>query len=368
MADPSASSSASRAHSSDSRSRRSTSTIKQVQVDGRDISRGSISPAERVAWSPGYVLFSVHLTVESGRDDLYACRGGRGYLALAPYLARSATRAAEGLTTDQLTHHRSCARRPAWILLRRAILRDRTGMVRSRAEASLGLLGGFELRLEQRVVLLPMTAKRVLAFLAVHRRPVARTYASQSLWLDTTERHADGNLRSALWKIARLNGSLLDISGGELALGPLVTVDLHRSIALAERLKGELQSLDESLLDERMLSEDLLPDWYDDWVLPAREWYRQIRLHGLERLCQRLISLGSYGHAVQAGLAAVAAEPLRESANLVLMQAYVAEGNVSEALRQYRSYQRLLWSELAATPSELRTAPDPGPGGAVTAH
>jgi DNA-binding SARP family transcriptional activator len=216
---------------------------------------------------------------------------------------------------------------------------------------SLGLLGGFELRLDERAVALPMSAKRVLVFIALRHRPLARNYVAQSLWADATESHADGNLRSALWKLGRVDPLLIDMSGRQLGLSPFVTVDLHQSAALAHRLLDDVGTLDVSELNEQMLHDDLLPDWYEEWILPDRESYRQLRLHALERLCHQLISFRSFGRAVQAGLAAVSGEPLRESANAALIRAYLAEGNVGEALRQYHSYSRLLEEELGIRPS-----------------
>ena len=53
------------------------------------------------------------------------------------------------------------------------------------------------------------------------------------------------------------------------------------------------------------------------------------------------------------GLAAVAGEPLRESAHRALITAYLAEGNRSEALRQYRFFRHLLADELGLEPSPL---------------
>jgi hypothetical protein len=75
-----------------------------------------------------------------------------------------------------------------------------------------------------------------------------------------------------------------------------------------------------------VLSADLLPDWYDDWVLLEAEDWRRLRLHALEALAGRLIALGRWGEAANAAGAAVRAEPLRESARAALIQAHLAVG------------------------------------------
>jgi DNA-binding SARP family transcriptional activator len=49
----------------------------------------------------------------------------------------------------------------------------------------------------------------------------------------------------------------------------------------------------------------------------------------------------------------VAIDPLRESSHRQLIRIHVAEGNYSEALRQYRSYEQLIHTELGLAPSPL---------------
>jgi DNA-binding SARP family transcriptional activator len=215
----------------------------------------------------------------------------------------------------------------------------------------LAVLGGFDLQMDARSVRLPKRAQRLLVFLALCSRPVARAYVADSLWLDASEGHADGNLRSALWRLGRVGPHVVAVGDGSLALDPGVSVDLHRSVALAKRLLDPGMELAGADLDESLLSEDLLPDWYEDWVLEERERYRHLRLHALELLCERLVGLGRFGQAVQAGLAAVAGEPLRESAQRVLIEAYLAEGNACDALQQYGVYRSLLHDELGREPS-----------------
>src|ERR687898_893897 len=102
-------------------------------------------------------------------------------------------------------------------------------------------------------------------------------------------------------------------------------------------------------------SGELLPDWYDDWLEIERERFRQLRLSALERLCIELTADGRFPEAVQAGVAAVAADRLRESAHRVLIAAHLAAGNPGEALQQYRSCRDVLARRLGWEPSlEMR--------------
>src|SRR5207302_1114287 len=85
----------------------------------------------------------------------------------------------------------------------------------------------------------------------------------------------------------------------------------------------------------------LLPGFYDDWVLDERDRLGQLRVHALEALCKHLTTRGRYGQAVAAGMAAVAAEPFRESAQVALIRAHLAEGNRADAVRQFARYCRV---------------------------
>jgi DNA-binding SARP family transcriptional activator len=100
------------------------------------------------------------------------------------------------------------------------------------------------------------------------------------------------------------------------------------------------------------LSLDLLPDWYDDWLADDRERVRQLRLHALESISDELSLDGRHVAAIQAALAAVRLDPLRETAHAALIRAHLAEGNRSEALRQFHRYREILATGLSVEPSE----------------
>ena len=100
------------------------------------------------------------------------------------------------------------------------------------------------------------------------------------------------------------------------------------------------------------LSNEILPGWYDDWVLVEAEAWRQVRLHALEALADSLSKRRQYADAATAALAAVKAEPLRESPRAALIRVHIAEGNPSEALREFAQYGELLRLELGIEPTE----------------
>jgi DNA-binding SARP family transcriptional activator len=220
----------------------------------------------------------------------------------------------------------------------------------------LGLLGGFRLSIESDVVDLPMNSQRLVSFLALQARPMLRTFVSGSLWGDSTDQRAGSSLRSALSRLRHPRYSLVALTSDHIELSPTVTVDLREGEALARRVLDPSQELDDLPgLDDEVLSTDLLPDWTEEWVLLERESYRQLRLRALEALSGRLRDTGRFGQAVQAGMAAVAGEPLRESARRVLIEAHLADGNVSAALDQYNAFRALLFEELGREPSgEIR--------------
>ncbi|HVS07146.1 MAG TPA: bacterial transcriptional activator domain-containing protein [Candidatus Dormibacteraeota bacterium] len=160
------------------------------------------------------------------------------------------------------------------------------------------------------------------------------------------------NLRSALWRVHQVGCPVADVSATHLGLARDVTVDVHEVSSQAHTLIGG--SVSEPLaLDHQALSVDILPDWYDEWIIVERERYRQLRLQALEILAERAMAVGRLAESVEIGLAAVAVEPLRESAQRQLVKAHLANGNVAAALRQYHSYRQLLYDELGLQPSPL---------------
>jgi len=217
------------------------------------------------------------------------------------------------------------------------------------------MLGGFGFSVDGAALVgLSAGSKRLLAFLALRDKAVTRTQAAGTLWSESTDERAGASLRSAVSRLARLSRHALTVTAGDLGLADGVAVDIRRSRALAHRLTDRGASTSDSDIDAAAvsaLSGDLLPGWYDDWALLAAEEWRQLRLHALEAVATRLTAADRLAEAAAAALAAVWAEPLRETARAALMRVHMAAGNQSEALGEFERYRVLLRAELGIEPS-----------------
>lgn len=216
---------------------------------------------------------------------------------------------------------------------------------------TLSLVGSFDLRHDRRPVSVPTGAQRLVAFLALNGGVLTRVYVAGTLWMDYSQQAANANLRTTLWRLRQLPCSLVDTTATHLSLSPRVVVDIHDKAAIAQRLSVDCTHCDDDELRAIAVAGELLPDWYEDWVVIDRERFRQARLHALESACYSLIRAGRYDKAIEVGLAAVVDEPLRESAHRAVMRAHLAEGNRVEALRQYDLCRRFLSDHLGFTPS-----------------
>lgn len=199
----------------------------------------------------------------------------------------------------------------------------------------------------------PDGSKRLLVFVALSNGRVDRRYAAGSLWPEGTDERAAGNLRSALWRIKCAGIDVVDSDKCTLGMRAGTAVDVGVVGEWAARLvDGTAAHGDLCLLNWRWDALDLLPGWYDDWVIFERERIRQRMLHALEALSRRLVDLGRCAEAVDAAISAVSADPLRESANRVLIEAHLAEGNLIEARRTYDRYRDSVRRELGVEPGE----------------
>ncbi len=218
----------------------------------------------------------------------------------------------------------------------------------------LSLLGTFELNDGAATVLLGAGSQRLLAFVALQDRPVSRDKVAEALWPEGSEAQARASLRSAIWRLEEIGKHSLSISPLELDLAPEVTVDLLDAKAMAHRiLVGNTMPEAGDITPEAiaLLASELLPDWYDDWAIIRAEDWRQLRVHALEALAQKFLDAGRFADAIEAAAEAEKVDGLRESPHSMLIRIHLAEGNQSEAVKEFHTYRQLVNRELGIEPT-----------------
>ncbi|MDX1935430.1 MAG: BTAD domain-containing putative transcriptional regulator [Capsulimonadales bacterium] len=121
--------------------------------------------------------------------------------------------------------------------------------------------------------------------------------------------------------------------------------------------------------------DDLLNDFYEDWISEPREHLREQYMEALLRLSDQEMADGDLTAAQESVRRVVHKDPLREEAQVRLIRLLVASGKMAEARRQYDSWANALETELAETPTipfatlsaEGRLSPPPSKGTSLPA-
>jgi DNA-binding SARP family transcriptional activator len=192
------------------------------------------------------------------------------------------------------------------------------------------------------------SSRRLFAYLALRNEPVPRVVVSSALWADLPEPQGRANLRRALWQSPP---GWIVTTGDELSLAATVDLPAARAVAL-RALGGGALEFDEIAL----LSNDILPGWYDEWVRPAQDSFRLLRVQAMEAACRTMTEAGKFALATQAGTAALSADPLRESAAAALIEAHLREGNRYAAACLFADFARNLRAELGVPPDPTLAA------------
>lgn len=223
------------------------------------------------------------------------------------------------------------------------------------------MLGAFTLTHDGVADPLSVDSRRVVAYLAVHRRPQPRRTLAADLWPGVRPESAARLLADALADVAVPGLLLTDDTAAEptVALGADVSVDLDDAMALVRTLP-EIATNDVTSTED--LRADILPSWTAPWIAVERERFRQLRLNALEDLSLRMTAAGRHEDAVEIATAAVTAAPSRENARRTLIEAHLAQGDLAAAIAQYDDYQELLRSSVGgpvATNLDVLFPPSP---------
>lgn len=212
----------------------------------------------------------------------------------------------------------------------------------------LRLLGCWQLERDGAAHRVGVRQQKLIAALAL-LGPRPRGFLAGLLWPDSTEERATGSLRIAVYKIRHELAGLLAEDSGPLRLAAQVRVDVAELRAGAEAIRAGTE-VDAGVVD-LLYGGELLPGMYDDWLLFEQERLRQLRICALEGLARRHLGDGHPDAAVVAAMHAAAIEPLRESANALVIRGQLGSGNPAGARRTLDEFRHRLATELGLGPS-----------------
>ena len=210
-------------------------------------------------------------------------------------------------------------------------------------------------------------ALALAAYLALAEQAQSRDGLAVLLWPELDREHARSALRSTLRALTTpIPLEWIQADRTTLALNRDVTwIDVNAFTELLSRTNAhghtpdvvcdqcvELYKQAVELYRADFLAGFNLSDSvdYDDWQLMQQEWMRREFADIQGRLSQYYADAQQYERALKYAHRWIAVDPLHEPAHRQLMRLYAANGQRSEALRQYNQCIELLDAELATPP------------------
>jgi len=214
---------------------------------------------------------------------------------------------------------------------------------------SIGVLGNFRVRAHGRTVIVPASIARILAFLALSESSTRLELVAQ-LWPDLPRRRGLADLRTLLWRVQKIERNLIHVAHDHVSLADGVGVDVREVEKWIELSIAPAAALDERTSPPASAGKTLLPGWDEPWLDLPRERLRLLQNQAFESVASRLLANGRPGEALPLVLTVVQASPLRESANQLMIEIHLRQGNVAEAFDHFERYRAALRNELGVEP------------------
>ena len=198
-------------------------------------------------------------------------------------------------------------------------------------------------------------------------RPVSREELARAVWGDELAPSWESALNALMSRIRRLlSTEALRVGGVSLAHGlgkyqlllPAdVWIDLEAATSAVDAAENILRSgdyrrvLGPATVAVAITRRPFLAGVEGEWVESQRRKLERQLVRALDCISKMWILAEDPALAIENCIEAVRIDPYRESSYRLLMQAYVASGNPSEAVRAYHRLRELLAEELGTRPS-----------------
>jgi DNA-binding SARP family transcriptional activator/tetratricopeptide (TPR) repeat protein len=220
----------------------------------------------------------------------------------------------------------------------------------SDADYRISLFG--TLRVEQGHNSCPISSsnvKNLLAYLLLYPDRIhTREYLADLLWPDTPPERVRRNLSDTLYRLRQAVGEgLLTIDREKVQLNK--EIKLWVDVWEFKRLIDS-QDPDQLIQAVNLYRDDLLPELYDDWILPERVGLREKYLDGLETRVEIEQAKNNLPQALTYARRLIRAEPLREHNQRTYILLLGRLNHRNEAIVHYEYLEKLLQQELGLEP------------------
>jgi WD40 repeat protein/DNA-binding SARP family transcriptional activator len=219
------------------------------------------------------------------------------------------------------------------------------------------LLGQFDLRLDGIAIDLPSrTEQSLLAYLILNTgTSFRREQLAGMLWPDSAETNAKSSLRHALWRLRKTLREA-SLNNSDYLLSNKINLSFNQQLPFwVDTLvleKGRGQTPQELLEETAVYQGELLPGFYDDWILLERERLRTVFDRKMHRLLQCLIDEKSWEGVIEQSERWISMGETPEPAFRALMVAYASLGDKGKALTTFMRCLDALEHELGVGPAD----------------
>lgn len=217
------------------------------------------------------------------------------------------------------------------------------------------LLGTFLIELNGQPIQLPTKkCKALFAYLILHAEAHSREKLATLFWGDFSHIKAHGSLRHSLAILRRFLSKNIILADREcVKINPIfpMWVDINEFQVQAHQFLIN-PSIPLNDINTELFMGDLLPDFYDEWVLPLREKNHELNINVMFRAIEQLRAKSEYELATNYAQRLLAYDAANERAYQHLMFCYIATGDRIQALHQFENCKLALKEEYDVVPSK----------------
>ncbi len=216
------------------------------------------------------------------------------------------------------------------------------------------LLGQFDVRRDGTPVAIPSrAAQSLLAYLLLHAGIAhRREKLAGLLWPDTSEENARKSLRQELWRLRKVLAPEASLLSDDLSITFDASTPHWLDVSILEHNGGETASTDDLKSALTVYGGELLPGFYDEWVILERERLRALFEHKMARLLECLKEGTHWPDVLDWAEKWISVGHSPEPAFRALMSAYGASGDMAQVAATYQRCVQILRDDLGVEPSD----------------